>query len=527
MFYEKQRLVSLALTLGVFGAFGSKAMANEQTSSLDVDPNQPVKEVISSAQVSDINSSDWAFQALASLAERYDCTLNQDKQPLSRDQFAAKLNVCLDKIKPLIADISADLVKKEDLQVVNQLQAEFAPELANLPDSLDKLSILTGNDALGKADDLSQKRLEYGINPDTLTNEIKTGNIQMQLDDGNRPISNMAWPEKIDKFSHTVAFLPVSPNLSGKGEQEISEINDPQTIEKKSVVVIEKNTVAQQSTPDTPSEIEPEDDTTENQETPNTNKSNDWHFLFQPYGTIPITTYGNATVKGRTVDYQEDLGSLLEVLQFTISGRGEAWKGNLGFIVDAYYVKLGASEATGSDRFPNISVDSTIKLTQGIYDFALSYNLGDEPMYNRPDAPSGKTFPRLWFQPIIGARLNSISTSIGQIGINVRDRSKSFDKTFGREQTWIEPMLGAKLGVQVSDSVVLWARGDVSGFGLAADTDLSWNIFTGVDLWVSPTVSLQMAYRFYQIKYKTGSGNSAFGFEENLNGPVMGATFHF
>ncbi len=72
-------------------------------------------------------------------------------------------------------------------------------------------------------------------------------------------------------------------------------------------------------------------------------------------------------------------------------------------------------------------------------------------------------------------------------------------------------MIGAKLALQVSDPVTLWVRGDVSGFGLAGDTDLSWNVIAGADWWVSGNISLQLGYRFYEINYKNGSGNNAYG----------------
>jgi opacity protein-like surface antigen len=88
-------------------------------------------------------------------------------------------------------------------------------------------------------------------------------------------------------------------------------------------------------------------------------------------------------------------------------------------------------------------------------------------------------------------------------------------------------MLGGKLGLQLSDLWTLWLRGDVSGFGLAGQTDLSWNLFFGVDWWVRKNLSLQAAYRFYSIEYKNGTGENAFGFSENFNGPFLSATLHF
>jgi len=48
-----------------------------------------------------------------------------------------------------------------------------------------------------------------------------------------------------------------------------------------------------------------------------------------------------------------------------------------------------------------------------------------------------------------------------------------------------------------------------------------------MDWWVNPTISLQLGYHFYEINYKNGTGNNAFGFEQNFNGPFIAATFYF
>ncbi len=178
------------------------------------------------------------------------------------------------------------------------------------------------------------------------------------------------------------------------------------------------------------------------------------------------------------------------------------------------------------------SSTTDLQFDQGIYDFALSYHIGDLPMYELPEKPSNRSYPLLWFQPIAGVRLNDISIQIDEtIGLSLTSSLISFQgtfqQTFTQGRTWFEPMLGGKIGLQIADPVIFWVRGDVSGFGLAGDTDLSWNVFFGIDWWVRQNISLQFAYHFYEISYKNGSGNNAFGLEQNLNGPYLSATFHF
>ena len=259
----------------------------------------------------------------------------------------------------------------------------------------------------------------------------------------------------------------------------------------------------------------------------NLDESSDWHFKLQPYGTIPFSTYGTNVVQGRAVDYHLDLNKLIDVLNFTASVRTEVWKSNLGFIFDAFYVSLGDDLGVEFQRLPNGGgIESTLKYNQGIYDIAFSYHFGDPAPFSRPDQPSNKSFPQVWFEPIIGARINYLKATIEDTELTIGNRQIEL-KDRQADKTWVQAMIGAKFGVQVSDPVTLWLRGDIAGFDWGADTDMSWNIIAGADWWVSRTISLQFAYRFYGIEYGYGSGNDEFKFEQKLNGPMLSATFHF
>ncbi len=106
-------------------------------------------QVTSVSQFLDVNPTDWAFQALQSLVERYGCIVGypdktyRGNRALTRYEFAAGLNACLDKIQELIAAATADFVRKEDLEVVKRLQEEFAAELAALRGSVEALEVRT------------------------------------------------------------------------------------------------------------------------------------------------------------------------------------------------------------------------------------------------------------------------------------------------------------------------------------------------------------------------------------------------
>ncbi|MEH2350250.1 MAG: iron uptake porin [Nostoc sp.] len=100
-------------------------------------------QVTSVSQLSDVQPTDWAFQALQSLVERYGCIAGYPNQTyrgnraMTRYEFAAGLNACLERINELIATATGDLVKKEDLATLQKLQEQFTAELTTLRSRVD------------------------------------------------------------------------------------------------------------------------------------------------------------------------------------------------------------------------------------------------------------------------------------------------------------------------------------------------------------------------------------------------------
>ncbi|WP_414564483.1 iron uptake porin [Anabaena sp. CCY 9613] len=111
--------------------------------------NTTISQVTSVSQFSDVQPTDWAFQALQSLVERYGCIAGypnatyRGNRALTRYEFAAGLNACLDRVNELIATATADMVTREDLATLQRLQEEFSAELATLRGRVDSLEART------------------------------------------------------------------------------------------------------------------------------------------------------------------------------------------------------------------------------------------------------------------------------------------------------------------------------------------------------------------------------------------------
>ncbi|OUL27833.1 iron uptake porin [Nostoc sp. 106C] len=115
----------------------------------EADNQSSMSQVTSVSQFSDVQPTDWAFQALQSLVERYGCIAGypngtyRGNRALTRYEFAAGLNACLDRVNELIATATADLVTKQDLATLQRLQEEFSAELATLRGRVDSLEART------------------------------------------------------------------------------------------------------------------------------------------------------------------------------------------------------------------------------------------------------------------------------------------------------------------------------------------------------------------------------------------------
>ncbi|YAG06518.1 S-layer protein [Nostoc sp. DSM 114167] len=163
--YRKTWMLAWLLIVGVNGV-AQKALAQEYInpettqeigvqgdniipSSSSISPEEPMAQVTSVSQLKDIQPNDWAFQALQSLVERYGCIAGypdssyRGNRALTRYEFAAGVNACLDRVNELITTATNDLVTREDLAILQKLQSEFAPELATLRSRVDNLEAKT------------------------------------------------------------------------------------------------------------------------------------------------------------------------------------------------------------------------------------------------------------------------------------------------------------------------------------------------------------------------------------------------
>ncbi len=132
-------------TPGTFKTSEPLVRANPDIKVENQNQQKGIAQVTSVSQLSDVQPTDWAFQALQSLVERYGCIAGypdstyRGNRTLTRYEFAAGLNACLTRVNELIASSGGNLLAKDDLAKLQKLQEQFGAELVTLRGRVDKL----------------------------------------------------------------------------------------------------------------------------------------------------------------------------------------------------------------------------------------------------------------------------------------------------------------------------------------------------------------------------------------------------
>lgn len=137
--YRSIAVISFLLCLSSPSAIAQSTPLNAEIDSL----SNPITSV---TQLSDVQPTDWAFQALRSLIEQYGCIAGDPNrifrghQSLTRFEFAAALNLCLTRLSE---QLTTDRNKQTNLELLRRLQTEFSSELVTLRGRVDALEART------------------------------------------------------------------------------------------------------------------------------------------------------------------------------------------------------------------------------------------------------------------------------------------------------------------------------------------------------------------------------------------------
>ncbi|GAB4384684.1 MAG: hypothetical protein Kow00121_48510 [Elainellaceae cyanobacterium] len=312
-------------------------------------------------------------------------------------------------------------------------------------------------------------------------------------------------------------------------------------------------------------------------EPPPTASGDRWQFSVAPYFFVPLNAEADVSVAGRRTSIDLGLGDILNLDRAFDAGlRLEAWNNRLGFILDGFYISaadsgsLGRTFSAGSvlqfvrqtspgrlqgfvqqfdpirlqqlgqqlgqrqlglNTTARVTADGDVFIRQITVDLAVSYRVVDTALGN--SAEETNLYPRLTIAPIVGVRTNFLRQTVDIDTIRINDipipdqRLPAIDREFRFSRTLVEPMIGAQIGLDLSERWALGLRGDVSGFGIGADQNLTWNLLVTTQYRLSQLASLQLGYRFNSFDFEDGEGLRRTELNLRQNGLWLGSVFRF
>ena len=262
--------------------------------------------------------------------------------------------------------------------------------------------------------------------------------------------------------------------------------------------------------------------------TPPDTQPEEWVVDVAPYAWL-FGMSGNLSKGGRTLPVNFHLGDAVDLVQddlkFGIAGHLEARKGRWGVFLDGDYLQFKGSKAASRDvkgqiAAENVRVDVDMELDISLVELGATFRVTQ-----LESAVEGATIP---IDVIGGARWNRVSLDVDldvSGYVTTQRFQQAFDKAYSPSFTedWVDPFIGARTVIPLSETIALHVRGDIGGGGFGSGADRAWNVVTGLSWKVGDTVDVFVGYRWYDFERHT-SGRDV---NLQMSGPGIGAVFRF
>jgi opacity protein-like surface antigen len=218
------------------------------------------------------------------------------------------------------------------------------------------------------------------------------------------------------------------------------------------------------------------------------------------YGWLPwLETEVTAHSGAGDLNTSVDAGDVLEALKFAFFAAGELHYGRVGLLHDTIYAKLGSGGTTTG--LLSASVDVDVEML--IHTTALGLQVYREE--------------GIVIEPFAGARYVNIETDVTVTGGGPLGISKNADSKLD----WWDPVIGVRGRVPLTEKLTAAGIVDIGGFG--AGSELTWEIFAGLDYAISERLSANAGFRYMSIDYEAGKAD----IKMEQYGPMLGMTVRF
>jgi len=228
--------------------------------------------------------------------------------------------------------------------------------------------------------------------------------------------------------------------------------------------------------------------------------SKKFHLFLEPY--IMFTSMSGTTGVGNLPNtfICVPAGKVFSYLKIGGMLYGEVHNDKLAFTSDLFYANL-TQDASGKNGILN----GTATLKQFWWELAGLYRINS------------------WLEFGAGARINNITASVD---INVITPGGGVKMNNSKSNTWVDPILVARLKKVINEKWLFQLRADIGGFGVGSQ--FAWQLQPDIFYRVSKLMAFGLGYRIISMDYNNDSGGGdRFVYDMDEYGPQIRIGFNF
>jgi hypothetical protein len=246
----------------------------------------------------------------------------------------------------------------------------------------------------------------------------------------------------------------------------------------------------------------------------------DWHVDLSAY--VWATSFdGSVTIRGREAPVDSGFIDIIKNADSLVAleGRLGVRKGRIGIYVDGLYNKVGFDDLSGPFGFTNADATATLTYIES----AVFYNFLDLPRQLSPDSQDTWNWG-IQADVYAGMRYTDIGLEldlkrIGPLRVN---------QSASRNVDWVDPIVGGRVLVDMSDHWKALLDTNVGGFGVGSQFAFSGMGLVGYEFSLFGLESTVWAgYKGLYQDYQNGSGRNEFRWNMWTHGPIIGSTIRF
>lgn len=221
-----------------------------------------------------------------------------------------------------------------------------------------------------------------------------------------------------------------------------------------------------------------------------------------------VSIHGKADSRFGEAPIDVSFSDLLDNLNFAVMLHGrmqvnEDWS----LVTDLVYAHLRADDQSRQVKlgpFQNVVINGKLEaeLAEWLWELNAGYKLFQfGSLFSRSESDPRKTFVEMYF----GGRLYSLDPDI-KVSLAattpIPGLNPSRKLSIGKNETWVDPVVGLRFGIDLSRTSQLVIMGDVGGFDLGGGycSQFSWSQTTALSWDFADSWRLHMGYRFLDFK---------------------------